>query len=80
MTLETRGQFLTFHLVPSVFLIVAFSYFVDSFPLTCFFLIPFVELKYGKRMIPVKLIELTTREVSDVVTIRFKSHAKGRRI
>ena len=44
-----------------------------------FFLTPFVELKYGKRMIPVKLIELTTREASDVVT-RFKSHAKGRRI
>ena len=31
-------------------------------------------------MIPVKLIELTTREASDVVTIRFKSHAKGMRI
>ena len=42
-------------------------------------LTPFVELKYGKRMIPVKLHELTTREASDVIT-RFKSHARGRRI
>ena len=31
-------------------------------------LTPFVELKYGKRMIPVKLHELTTREASDVIT------------
>ena len=44
-----------------------------------FFLTPFVELKYGKRKIPVKLHELTTREASDVIT-RFKSHARGRRI
>ena len=42
-------------------------------------LTPFVELNYGKRMIPVKLHELTTREASDVIT-RFKSHARGRRI
>ena len=44
-----------------------------------FFLTPFVESKYGKRKIPVKLHELTTREASDVIT-RFKSHARGRRI
>ena len=49
------------------------------FPLTIVFLTPFVELKYGKRMISMKLHELTTREVSDVIT-RFKSHARGRRI
>ena len=48
-------------------------------PLTIVFLTPFVELKYGKRMISMKLHELTTREVSDVIT-RFKSHARGRRI
>ena len=42
-------------------------------------LTPFVELKYGKRMIPVKLHELTTREASNVIT-RFKSHARGKRI
>ena len=35
-------------------------------------------MKYGKRMIPVKLHELT-REASDVIT-RFKSHARRRRI
>ena len=40
-----------------------------------FFLTPFVELKYGKRKIPVKLHELTT----GVIT-KFKSHARGRRI
>ena len=45
-----------------------------------FFLINFVELKYGKRMIPVhKLHELTKREASDFIT-RFKPHAIGRRI
>ena len=49
------------------------------FPLTIVFLTPFVELKYGKRMISMKPHELTTREVSDVIT-RFKSHARGRRI
>ena len=43
-----------------------------------FFLTPFVESKYGKRKIPVKLHELTTRE-ADVVT-RFKSRARGRSI
>ena len=50
---------------------------VRLFPLAIVFLTPFVELKYGKRMIPMKLHELTTRE--DVIT-RFKSHARGRRI
>ena len=49
------------------------------FPLAIVFFNSFVELKYGKRMIPVKLHELTTREASDVIT-RFKSHARGRRI
>ena len=49
------------------------------FPLATVFLTPFVELKYGKRMILMKLHELTTREASDVIT-RFKSHARGRRI
>ena len=52
---------------------------VRLFPLAIVFLTPFVELKYGKRKIPVKLHELTTREASDVIT-RFKSHARGRRI
>ena len=52
---------------------------VRLFPLAIVFLTPFVELKYGKRKIPVKLHELTTREASDVVT-RFKSRARGRRI
>ena len=55
---------------------------VRLFPLALvfvFFLTPFVELKYGKRTIPMKLHELTTREASDVIT-RFKSHARGRRI
>ena len=51
----------------------------DYFHSPLFFLTPFVELKYGKRKIPVKLHELTTREASDVIT-RFKSHARGRRI
>ena len=51
---------------------------VRLFPLAIvLFLTPFVELKYGKGMIPVNLHELTTRE--DVIT-RFKSHAGGRRI
>ena len=50
---------------------------VRLFPLAIVFLTPFVELKYGKRMIPMKLHELTTRE--DVIT-RFKSHARGGRI
>ena len=49
------------------------------FPLATVFLTPFVELKYGKSMIPMKLHELTTRKASDVIT-RFKSHARGRRI
>lgn len=49
----------------------------DHSPL--FFLTPFVELKYGKRKIPLKQHELTTREASEVIT-RFKSHARGRRI
>ena len=49
------------------------------FPLAIVFLTPFVELKYGKRMIPMKLNELTTREASDVIN-RFKSHARRRRI
>ena len=49
------------------------------FPLAIGFLTPFVELNYGKRMIPMKLNELTSREASDVIT-RFKSHARGRRI
>ena len=40
---------------------------VRLFPLAIF-LTPFVELKYGKRKIPVKLHELTTREASDVIT------------
>ena len=48
-------------------------------PLAIVFLTPFIELKYGKRMIPMKLHELTTREASEVIT-RFKSHARGRRI
>ena len=52
---------------------------VRLFPLSIVFLTPFVELNYGKRMIPVKLHELTTREASDVIT-RLKSHARGRRI
>ena len=52
---------------------------VRLFPLAIVFLTPFVELKYGKRKIPVKLHELTTREASDVIT-RFKSYARGRRI
>ena len=52
---------------------------VRLFPLAVVFLTPFVELKYGKRMIPMKLHELTTREASDVLT-RFKSHARVRRI
>ena len=51
----------------------------DYFLSPLFFLAPFVELKYGKRKIPVKLHELTTREASDVIT-RCKSHARGRRI
>ena len=51
----------------------------DYFHSPLFFLTPFVELKYGKRMISMKPHELTTREVSDVIT-RFKSHARGRRI
>ena len=51
----------------------------DYFHSPLFFLTPFLELKYGKRMIPVKLHELTTREASDVIT-RFKSHARVRRI
>ena len=51
---------------------------VRLFPLAIVFFNSFVELKYGKRMIPVKLHELTTREASDVIT-RFKSHARGRR-
>ena len=49
------------------------------FPLATVFLTPFVELKYGKSMIPMKLHELTTCEASDVIT-RFKSHSRGRRI
>ena len=48
------------------------------FPLAIVFLTPFVELKYGKRMIPMKLHELTTREASNVIT-RFKSHARRRK-
>ena len=52
---------------------------VRLFLLAIVFLTPFVELKYGKRMIPIKLHELTSREASDVIT-RSKSHAKGRRI
>ena len=51
----------------------------DFFYSPLFFLTPFVEFKYGKRMIPVKLHELTTREASDVITM-FKSHVRGRRI
>ena len=51
----------------------------DYFHSPLFFLTPFVELKYGKRKIPLKLHELTTREASEVIT-RFKSHARGRRI
>ena len=51
----------------------------DRFHSPLLFLTPFVELKYGKRMIPMKLNELTTREASDFIT-RFKSHARGRRI
>ena len=46
---------------------------VRLFPLAIVFLTPFVELKYGKRKIPVKLHELTTREASDVIT-RFLNH------
>ena len=44
---------------------------VRLFPLAIVFLPPFVELKYEKRMIPMKLLELTTCEASDVIT-RFK--------
>ena len=51
----------------------------DYFHSPLFFLTPFVEFKYEKRMIPMKLRELTTREASNVIT-RFKSHARGRRI
>ena len=51
----------------------------DYFHSPLFFLASFAELKYGKRMIPMKLHELTTREASDVIT-RFKSQARGRRI
>ena len=40
----------------------------DYFHSPLFFLTPFLELKYGKRMIPVKLHELTTSEASDVIT------------
>ena len=47
------------------------------FPLAIVFLTPFIELKYGKRMIPMKLHELTTHEASNVIT-RFKSHARRR--
>ena len=50
----------------------------DYFHSPLCFLTPFVELKYGKRMIPVKLHELTTCEASDVIT-RFKSHVRGSR-
>ena len=52
---------------------------VRLFPLAIVFLTPFVELKYGKRNLPVKLHELMTREASNVITM-FKSHARGRRI
>ena len=52
---------------------------VRLFSLAIVFLTPFVEFKYEKRMIPMKLRELTTREASNVIT-RFKSHARGRRI
>ena len=51
----------------------------DYFHSPFFFFNSFVELKYGKRMIPVKLHELTTREASNVIT-RFKSHARRKRI
>ena len=51
----------------------------DYFHSLIVFLTPFVELKYGKRKIPVKLHKLTTREASDVIT-KFKSHARGRRM
>ena len=34
----------------------------DYFHTQLFFLTPFVELKYGKRMIPIKLHELTRRD------------------
>ena len=44
---------------------------VRLFPLAIAFLPPFVELKYEKRVIPMKLLELTTCEASDVIT-RFK--------
>ena len=44
---------------------------VRLFPLAIVFLPPFVELKYEKRMIPMKVHELTTCEASDVIT-RFK--------
>ena len=51
----------------------------DYFHSPLFFFTPFVELKYGKRKISVKIRELTTREASNVIT-RFKSYARGRRI
>ena len=41
-----------------------------------YFLTPLFESKYRKRMIPINLHELTTREALDVM-IRFKSHAIG---
>lgn len=44
---------------------------VRLFPLAIAFLPPFVELKYEKRVIPMKLLELTTCKASDVIT-RFK--------
>ena len=49
------------------------------YPLANVFLTPFVELRYGKRMIPMKLHKLTTHEASEVIT-RFKSYAGGRRL
>ena len=49
------------------------------FPLAIVFLTPLFELKQRKRMIPIKLHELTTREALDVM-ISFKSHAIGRTI
>ena len=50
----------------------------DYFHSPLIFLTPFVELKYGKRMIPMKIYELTTPEASDVIT-GFKSHARRRK-
>ena len=51
---------------------------VRLFPFASVFLPPFIELKYDKRRIRLKLHELTTFEALGVT--RFKAHARGRKI